>query len=540
MQSSTFNFINEKYEGEEGKISFGVLKHLNLFMPNEQIEYFADIDGAYFDKMNVIVEFANDNNEILISDIHNITLSSDNKIRILGRFSAAKNGVYIVNLFFDKTDIKLSFKIGIVPKTEIANDNFYFGTQAYYCNSLKNADWNVAGQDFEDSMESVISTAEWLGCNLLREDGVSWYLSQPSEKEKIDLSLMDKCLNNITERGMKLMWIIGGSTDWALNDKYAEAGKGRGWQYPPKKEYWDARIKAIAEQYKGNKNIIYEIWNEADWEFFMGTEEEYFELLDSACEIIKGIDNNAFVIPSALVSSWETSHNPQIFAKNSMKYFAKYKELLQKGLIDTLNIHDHSLFKEEGMFASRDRRNNRLERAGYENEVTGIMVTEAGIWSADDEEQAIGLMNKILWYRANGFGSYVAYSFRTERNAPKKNLTWELFSSKLQPRRSAIAYASLIGMLGQCDYIEKIGPATDTCFADIYFDGEKSVVPLFAREDGNKKLAVNTSLPYTVYDIYGNIIENNKDNIYSALPRVIYLVFDGKVSSADFKWDSLQ
>ena len=518
-------------------VRFGLLnRSTNLFEPGEEIPYYLTLKGPEFEGKSVAVTFKN--NEFAVDETKNhlIEFGEDGVFEARGTFKGSNNGVYTLQMTVAGIPNEMSFDVGVVPKAKQANDNFLFGMQPYYTHLSYSASRRIDGLTIEDSKKAILDTIEWLGCNLIREEGVSWSNMQPTADATMDFSKMDQDIDAFEARNMKLIWIIGHSTEWAVMQKYASKVSGNTWAYPPEKKYWDARLTAIANHYKDRDSIIYEIWNEADWEFFKGTEEEYLALLDSACRILKGANKNNFVIPSALVSNWETALNPEVFAKDSMKYYSKYKELYDLGLIDTVNIHAHALFIPDTFFASVQRLQDRLERAKFTKRPEKIIVSEAGIWSKEDDPQAAGLMSKILWYRANGYGGHVAYAFRPEAAGRDDNLTWEMFDSHLQPRKSAIAYATLINFIGNSEFKETIPAERDYTFADIYYNEGKSIIPLYAVTDHRATLNIKTNTPYKVYDIYGNEGKVKDTNAYDVNKAVTYLVFDGKVTPADFSW----
>ena len=517
-------------------LSFGVINHCNLFEPNQDITYYFTVSSKSLNGKKATVTFKNDDFSISKTATHTISFGNSDRAEARGSFKASKNGIYTFELKIDGVTDILKFNVGIVPKSKQANGNFLFGTQPYYLDLMHSYTTAIEGQSNTSSMVSILDTIEWLGYNMIRENGISWSDMQKSAADTMNFTYFDRCLDAIEARNMKLMWIIGGSTSWSVMKKYSEVAKGQYWRYPPEKEYWDKRITAIANHYKNRDSIIYEIWNEADWEFFMGTEEEYLTLLDSACRILKGANKNNFVIPSALVSNWETSLNPEVFAKDSAKYYSKYKQLYDLGLINTLNIHNHALFIPNTFFEGINSFLQKIQKAGFTSVPSKPIVSEAGLWSKDDDVQSAGLMSKILWYRANNYGGYVAYTFRTEAYGDDSELTWQMFNSYLQPRKSAIAYATLINFLGQSNFIETIPNGEEYTFADIYYENNKSIVPIYSVNNYGGTLVINTKTSFKVYDIYGNQINKTSTNNYVANKDVIYLVFDGKVKASDFSW----
>ena len=529
MERMKERLINVRYE--EGGISaeLGVRSNCNMFEPNTDIPYFAVISSVDGNK-KVIVEFSDTENVVDSADYE---ISANKNCVISGEFKGKKNGVYTLSFHIEGLDVPLSFNVGVVPKSKRAKDSFYFGVQPYLCNTYASPNYRVKYQGKEESWDSIIATINFLGSNLIREDGVSWTASQPSQEADYDHSLMGRFVDMTEENDIVLLWILGSPAKWAIMDKYKNS-EHPGWSLPPEAGLWDNRMRSIAKNYKGRKKLFYEIWNEADWEFFNGTEEEYIDLLNRSCRIIREEDPEAFIIPSALVSSWETDQKPG-FAKNSIKYYSAYKPLLENGSINALNIHDHAWFIPEKFLASVDRKNGYLKRAGFENGMPkGVFNTEAGIWTEDEQMQARMLMNKILWYRANDFKAYVAYDFRDYHDTGSK---WPIFTSTLEPKPAAIAYTVLIGMLGQKEYSASIPTNSNYVFADIYSDSEGSVVPFFAFPDVKAELKIISDKKYKAYDIYGNPITDIENGRVKAGESAIYLVFEDQVDLCEFEVD---
>ena len=502
-------------------ISF--LKQLIYSVPsNEEIEYYFTVYGNTLDGETATVKIINSDLAVEKANEHILSFGGLNKVHIRDSFNISKNGVYTLNLEFINQIIALDFRVGVVPNADLASEDFLFGVQPYVSNIYSSSSYRIPYQNADDSQDSIFATIDWLGCNLIREDGISWGSLQPTADDIYDLSPMDYYIQTADKYGINYMWILGGTASWAVMDKYKESQIAN-WRLPPDPDYWDARISTIAEHYKNHSNLIYEVWNEADWEFFMGTEEEYIDLLSRTTSIIRNLDTDSVILPSALVSNWNIASNPESYAKDSSKYYSAYKLLYDSKMINALSLHDHNLFNSNSFSASKIKLNTRLREAGFDNN-PDMYVTEAGIWSEDEQIQAQMLMSKILWYRANGYKSYVPYAFR-ETDFNKSN--WSMFTSTLGPKKSAIAYANLVGLIGNSEYITSAQIADEYVFADVYYNKTKTVMPIYACSDVSAKFSVNSELPYKVYDIYGNELE--KSEIYSASSSVIYIVFDGEV-----------
>lgn len=169
----------------------------------------------------------------------------------------------------------------------------------------------------------------------------------------------------------------------------------------------------------------------------------------------------------------------------------------------------------------------QAEEAGLSME--GIYNTEAGLYETNEQSQAEHLMAKILYTRGHDYKMYVQYSFRAFPVSPEDG--WAIFDSYLQPKKAAIAYAVLIGKLGQC---RKVCTVSDNraLYADIYSDGEQSVVTVFSDGISSGTLKLPEGKTFSAYDMYGNPIEVGGSVKASLAP--VYLVFDGELTSDGF------
>ncbi|MDD4774763.1 MAG: hypothetical protein PHZ09_14370 [Eubacteriales bacterium] len=457
------------------KINFGVLGGQNLFEPGD-IDYWIEITGRELDGTEATIRFTSA--ALKVKEKISVTLSQpdDGKRTYIGTFSAQLNGVYTLELNLEK-DIDLFFSVGIVPKNEIAGDAFYFGVQPYVMRAYTwGGGYNVDGQTMEQSETSILNTVEWLGCNIIREDGV-WAAMQSAENAEMNFGWMDRIIQKTQERGIVLNWLLGTAPEWAIKEEYRHlTDPSMVWSVCPVEDKWDAYVTALADRYADNGNILWEIWNEPDWEFFTGMPEDYLDLLERTARIFRSRNPGVLLYPGGLT----VANDPNDYRyKDSRPYFAGFKRLLDEGLIDTYSIHIHGLFDDYYFFDTLNEMTKQIEAAGLD--MSGIYNTEAGLYETDQDLHARHLMAKILYTRGHDYKMYVQYSFRAFPADGEDG--WAMFDTYLQPKRAAIAYAALIGKLGQS---EKTGTISDdrSLYADIYYDGSQSVVTVF--NDGTK------------------------------------------------------
>ena len=65
---------------------------------------------------------------------------------------------------------------------------------------------------------------------------------------------------------------------------------------------------------------------------------------------------------------------------------------------------------------------------------------------------------------------------------------------------------------------------------DIYYDGNKTIVPFYSRADGTDSLSVKGA--HKAYDMFGN--EISATGKYDGSKNCIYIIFDGKVDASAF------
>ena len=376
-----------------------------------------------------------------------------------------------------------------------------------------------------------MKTAQHLGLNTLR-DGVSWQFVQKTAYGDVNFKDYDKIVKIITEDyNMNILSTITSTADFAKEpfaEKYANNNPPPvWWSYPPNTAMFTDYISKLANRYANNSKIIWEIWNEPDCcfsqGFFCGTTEQYLEILRIAATEIRKVNPNAYVAPGGLALNvqYGTANNHH----DMYEYFLGYRELIDQGLIDGYGIHIHGAFDDEAFLNPIVKYNNSATNANIRNVET--MVMESGVPIAQ-ENAASHLVDKMLYFRSHGKKMFIQFSLMDLPGLePEKNKG--IFTKKLAPRDSAIAYAALIGKLGQASYKETISNVT-SLYAARYYDKEKdqTIVPVYSQEGKGETIMIpNNSY---VYDMYGNIMYGGKlttEKTYVASLSPIYIVVSG-------------
>ncbi len=416
-------------QSEDGLISYGVVGNINLFEPDEEITVIIDCGMKSLFSTRAGVSVVCDKNDF--KKVGYFRFGSDSA-QYSFSFSSSLNGIYTVKL---KTadNKEYSFKVGIMPKNQIASDTFYYGIQPYVTRAeCWDSTYRIPGLDAEKSIDMILDTAEYMGINLIRENGVEWDKMQNKPFAEVNFDTQDRLIGKVNDRGIKYNWILGnGTTDWSLSEKYKNTSEITNiWSYPPNEELWDDYVTKLADHYKENENILWEIWNEPDWEFFRGTREEYFCLLENTARILKKANPSTYVYSGGLAFSDSDA---------ATSYYEKSAELVRKGILDNWAYHNHYSISE---YAQRVRETiSKANAAGLE---CGGINSESGVGGADAALIAV----KALYTRSTGSDGYVSFSFRKTIDDPSDVSDFAFFNEYLQPSEAVISYSTVISFLG--------------------------------------------------------------------------------------------
>ncbi len=519
------SYQNVIYHENGIRATFGVVGGQNLFEPNQDIPFWFTLSGESLHGTEAKVQFTcislrvNEEKTVILEQ------PDSGRYTYTGSFRAELNGIYTFTLVL-KDDLRLSFRIGVVPKNEMASDAFYFGVQPYICRAYTwGSGYMVSGQTMDESETSILNTIEWLGCNIIREDGTVWETMQPTETSEINFAWMDRLAKVTNERGMILNWLLQTTPRWAVKEEYLSlTDETMYWSVCPQEDKWDAFATALANRYANQDNIFWEIWNEPDWEFFTGTPEDYLALLERTARIFREVNPDVHLYPGGLT----VVNDPSDYRyKDSRPFFSGFKRLLEEKLIDTYSIHIHGSFNDTYFFNTLKAMTEQIEEAGLS--MAGIYNTEAGLSTSNETEMAENLMAKILYTRGHGYKMYVQYDFRATPSYEENS--WAIFDSHLQPKKAAIAYAVLIGKLGQAEKVATISDSR-SLYADLYYDGQQSIVTVFNDGASRGQLTLPEGVAFRAYDLYGNPMEV-KSTMEASL-AAFYLVCDGEISADGF------
>lgn len=487
--------------GESESLRFGVMGDGNLFEPKAEIKVVIECLSEELDGKRARISVKSeqpgfDKRGYVVFDCdlpyNTFTFSSD------------KNGILTVSIkLYDTTEF--SFNVGILPKNEQADDSFYYGIQPYITRAYTWGEgFQLPNYSPEESVDRILDTAEYLGVNLVREDSVGWGGMQSEPYGELNFSVQDLLVSKVNSRGMKYNWLLGyNAGKWSASEKYKESyDEAMGWTCPPDIDLWCDFSNKVVEHYADNPDILWEIWNEPNWHFFSGTDEEYFELLEITAEILKAENPSAYVYSGGLaVAEKET---------NSV-YYEKSAELINKGLLDSFGYHNH-----DGLDNYYDYMSLMLNLTNNAGLTAGGFNSESGVGGAD----ASTIACKALYTRSTGADCFVSFSFRKTVTPENDINDFAFFNEYLQPEEAVISYAMVIRFLGNADFVRNISNEKNLVIDEYMADG-KEIEVYYSLGEKSKISAPEGD--YKAFDMYGNEIETGRKLTVTNSP--VYIVY---------------
>ncbi|MBP3330852.1 MAG: hypothetical protein J6L89_08485 [Clostridia bacterium] len=420
-------------------------------------------------------------------------------------FSSDKNGIFTVEIELpDKTEY--SFNVGIFPKNEQAEENFYYGIQPYITRAYTWGDgFKLPHHTAEESVDKILDAAEYLGVNLVREDSVGWGAMQTEPYGDVNFSVQDYLVSKVNERKMKYNWLLGyNAGKWSAADKYKENyDESIGWTYPPDENIWADFAEKIAAHYADNTDILWEIWNEPNWFFFAGSAEEYFSLLENTAKIFKNANPSAYVYSGGLAVPEKESN---------LIFYKKSAELINKNLLDNFGYHNHDGL--DNYFDYMDRILALTESAGLTD---GGFNSESGVGGANAETIAC----KALYTRSTDAKGFVSFAFRKTVTPENDINDFAFFNEYLQPDEAVLSYATVIRFLGNADFVKNISNEKNLVIDEYTSDGKKVLV-YYSLGDKTKITAPEGD--YNAFDMYGNEMKTGRKLKVTNSP--VYIVYN--------------
>ncbi len=489
-------------ESESGTLRFGVKGGGNLFEPNEKITGIIECRDASLDGTRMKVSISSEEANFCKKGY---TVLNSEKPFYTFNFLSEKNGIFTIEIGLISGE-KFSYKIGIIPKNNRADDTFYYGIQPYTTRALR---WGKGHQipnfGAEETIDKILDTAEYLGINLVREDFVSWAAMQPSAGAELNFKEQDYLLKKVTDRGMKYNWILGNNAGlWSLNKNYLDSyDASRLWACPPDEELWDDFVTKLAAHYGRNRNILWEIWNEPNWGFFLGTNEEYFTLLENTAKILRANSRSVYIYSGGLALAEREEYAP---------FYEKASALMATGLIDNFGFHNHN-----GIKSYYDDMKSVQALAKNAGITKGGINSESGIPNAD----AATIACKALYTRSVGADGYVSFSFRKSVIPDGDVNDFAFFDEYLQPSNAVISFSTVIRFLGNARLVDNLSDEKNLIIDEYEKDGKKILVYYSLGKDNKAKAPEGE---YEAFDMYGNPLKINKK--FKVTNEPVYFVYD--------------
>lgn len=211
----------------------------------------------------------------------------------------------------------------------------------------------------------------------------SWCEMQP-DPDRFVWDRTDQLVEEALARGEAILWCLCLTPTWAssipdrdtvLADARLKSWYGDGlpalydsgrlaWQYPPRDlADWARYVEAVVQRYK-DRVKHWEIWNEANSGHFIGTPQQYLEVLRTAYETIKRCDPEAVVVGIAGCPGW-MGFTEEVLKLGGLDY------------MDVLSFHDYAYAPPETFGCDRKVAETRELMARY-GRVLPMWNTEVG------------------------------------------------------------------------------------------------------------------------------------------------------------------
>ena len=320
----------------------------------------------------------------------------------------------------------------------------------------------------------------------------------------VDFSVQDYLIGQVNEHNMKYNWLLGfNAGKWSAADKYKESyDESMGWTCPPDEKIWTDFASKVAEHYADNSDILWEIWNEPNWNFFAGTPEEYFSLLEKTASVIKNENSSAYVYSGGLAAAEKESN---------FIFYQKSAELIEEKLLDNFGYHNH-----DGLDNYYDYMNQMFVLTKSAGLSEGGFNSESGVGGAD----AATIACKALYTRSTGAKGYVSFAFRKTITPENDINNFAFFNEYMQPEEAVIVYGTVIHFLGNADFIRNISNEKNLIIDEYKAEGNKIEVYYSL---GKKSRIEAPEGDYKAFDMYGNEIKTGRKLTVSNSP--IYIVY---------------
>ncbi len=372
-----------------------------------------------------------------------------------------------------------------------------------------------------DEAEQTASLITALGFQSVRT-GVTWTHLE-AVQNVWEWADYDRSFSIFAEHGITPCVLLSYSTQWASTGDH-NAKDWRDWGFaPPQPQEYAHYAQEVARRY-GKFTHYWEIWNEADNDFWRGSVTQYAALFDAASMAIKQVQPDAQVMNSGFS---EVRFRPTFIPDFMSDVHAKP---------DVMAYHSHGplgnlLRADANVDMARQAAGWRMPK----------WMNESGFWSSpgnSEYEQAVALVQKMSYAPVLGDSAYFWYDLRDNGVDPSNaEDNFGLVRNDYSPKASALAAYNLINTLGGLHFVRRIPvPGAPSASAILYSDGKRprTVLVAWTPDPGAVPITCELPGPTRQADIMGvtqQVVRSHGLANFVLTTEPTYIEFDGTPSS---------
>lgn len=368
---------------------------------------------------------------------------------------------------------------------------------------------------------SELDLLDELGADMLR-DGGDWAAVEPARGqwafEKMD-RLVDDCLR----RGIHIQALLAFSSRWGSTGD-PNAKNWLDWaRAMPQLEPWLEYVRTIVKRYAG-KIGEWEVWNEPDHSFWLGTPDDYALLFSKSAEAVAAASPDARVLNGGYTFLMSDS---DVALRRAMK------EKADRAHWAIFAYHDYMTLGE--MTARAPTVAAYLKESGLE--ALPVWINEGGCHTlaADGERrQALELVRKMAMAPSIGVQAYFWYDLRDDgADGSDVEHRFGLSDFYARPKPAYAAYRNLIGELAGLRYVPGAPPTPGVPMAVfagpktnrlvLWREGKGLQEPVLLSWEGGGRVAA-------VRDMMGNPVERLRlgaSDVVALGSDPLYVDFEG-------------
>lgn len=305
-----------------------------------------------------------------------------------------------------------------------------------------------------------VLAAGMCGAKVIRT-GIGWGGIEPKEGE-LHFDRLDHLLQMYADQGMEIQYLLGFCPRWAAAPEKRDAADWHQWNNSmPREDAWRNWVRAMAQHYDGRIRY-WEVWNEPDIGFWLGTLDEYLVLLRAAYEEIKAVDPKLQVMTGGFAIY---NRNPTFI-----------DGVIERGQqwFDIFAHHRHGDFR--GFQAEVDGPIAKL-RAQL-NPPKPIYFNETAIASigVGEKGQAETLVKKLSLAWARGAMGYTWYDLRNDGFDPHDyEHNYGMVTNDFYPKAVYPTYNTVVQILRGKEFVSQLGLGEDR-WGFVFADAKETVI----------------------------------------------------------------